>query len=430
MQPVSGGPGRPERSPELTALVERYDAVGWQAKESKIEDWAPRCELAGNLLDHNVLRTPARKYWSIRHDTDVMLHRGWAYPRELERLVGRFTDRMLLHRQALSCFNAVYAFAQKCGSRRARIWPAVARELRRAMAVLLLVRADLSSPVSPLLLQTDASGSGAATVYSDAVPLETLAAECRRPRTAVSRDDAYDAASGAGRRMAAAFDAPDSPAAWKIARKVAFAPGSALATEHINGTELQEAVDAVRWAARAPRTRRCRLVLQLDSQVAVYTLRKGRSSKPRMLGRCRRLAAVTLAHAIMLVPRWVPTDKNYADRPSRGDRVPGPCVTPIAQVRPRGAGQGGYAGVVVGEASNPGPAFWSDLLDANIAAETQARYAAAVRAFVAFVRSWGERCATVDDLDYWLAMFAPQRLPRAPGGTGVAEQGREGVGGG
>ena len=81
--------------------------------------------------------------------------------------------------------------------------------------------------------------------------------------------------------------------------------------------------------------------------------------------RLRRLAAITLAERITLVGRYVPTDRNMADSPSRGGLVPGPCAkTPLyaekrnavrpPYVRPRGRGLG-HAAVRIGEASHPGP---------------------------------------------------------------------------
>ena len=55
--------------------------------------------------------------------------RGWARPREVEAVVGKFTHIMLLHRPVLSVFSSVYAFARKVGGKVARVWPSVLREL-------------------------------------------------------------------------------------------------------------------------------------------------------------------------------------------------------------------------------------------------------------------------------------------------------------
>ena len=59
--------------------------------------------------------------------------------------------------------------------------------------------------------------------------------------------------------------------------------GDGRAASRLSVNELQSwlggAVDAMRWACRFSRTRRCRLVIQLDSAVAVSVLRDRRSSR-------------------------------------------------------------------------------------------------------------------------------------------------------
>ncbi len=67
--------------------------------------------------------------------------------------------------------------------------------------------------------------------------------------------------------------------------------------------------------------------MQGDNGDAVGWLRKGRSSRPRPLRHCRRLAAVTLADQISVEARHVRTNRNMADQPSRSRTArPGPCV--------------------------------------------------------------------------------------------------------
>ncbi len=269
-------------------------------------------------------------------------------------MVGRFTSSFLLHRLALSVFSAVYAFGRKVGDRPARVWPSVLRELRLALAVLPLVQSDLSRPVAECLVQTDASDTGGAAVYTTAVPHDALRRECLRPRHEPKPADAAADPWCVERALAASFVAPTDPAAWRVAFRQTFAPGTAARTAHINAKELSTAVDAVRWACRSARTRRCRLVLELDSAVAVSVLRKGRSSRPGLRRLCRRLAAVSLAEQVAVEARWIPTTRNMADQPSRGGRTPGPCLS-VPAVRPRGRGQGGYTAERVGESDKPGP---------------------------------------------------------------------------
>ena len=411
----------------LAKVLQRYGDVDLPVKLEKVHDYARSQDILGHTLSQGTLRASGAKYTRIAAEVWALERRGFARPREVERITGRFTHIFLLHRLSLAVFSSVYAFARRLGHVAAPVWRSVLQEFRRALALVPIVRSDLSRPVSPVLLQTDASGDGSAVVYTKAVPLLALQRECRRPT-------ARPATAGTSWRvetaLAAEFDAPVDPALWKIALRGTFSERWARET-HINVKELRTVVDGARWASRGQATRACRLVAQADSAVAVAAIRKGRSSAPAMLSECRRLAAITLADRIALEARWVPTTRNMADRPSRGGRQPGPCLPSV--VRPRGAGQGGYAGVRVGEQSHPGPPpvvsvdFWSPLMDGNLSADTRENYAAEVRRFVVFVRDHGEAVGTAADLDYWLAYYAHDSYVSGMRGRGAVEKALYGV---
>ena len=400
---IADAPASGALSADIAAVCQRYADVGARVRMEKVADYSASQVVAGYQLDTNVLRAPCAKFSDLWSRVQQLRRRGYAQPREVEGIVGTFTHLFLLHRLALSIFSATYAFARKLGMRHARVWPAVLQELQRALAILPLVRAELDRPVSPVLLQTDASDSGFGVVYTDAVPHEELRHEVQRPRSPLASTSSSWKVDGA---LGAAFSAPVDPAKYHIAARGNFQGKNREA--HINTKELAAALTGVRWACRAPRTRRCRLVLQSDSSVVVSAMRKGRSSKPGLLNRLRRLAALTLAERITLVARHVPTDRNMADAPSRGGLVPGPCVPGRAPyVRPRGRGLG-YAAQRVGEASNPGPpgAFWTPLLTGRAAEATvQSRYRPAVEAFIAFVRAYGDTVECAADCEYWLAFY-------------------------
>ena len=384
-------------SSDLLEACARYRNVGCTVKDSKVMDYNVRQRLLGYQLDTNVLRVPSDKYAELATAVQQLCRRGWAQPREVERVLGKFTHLFLLHRLALAAFSAVYAFARKLGHRPARLWPSVRRELSRALALLPLVRAELDRPVCPRLVQTDASARGAGVVYTAEVPLGALRQECQRPRAAMSAVDEWAVET----TMAASFEAPLDPGAYRVAVRRRFPAQEAA--EHINAKELGAVVTAVRWASRAPCSRQCRLVLQADSAVAVGVLRKGRSSRPRLLYHARRLAALTLAHRITLTPRWISTERNMADAPSRGRATPGPCLPPPRRVYPQRDFDStlGYPG------EGPPPQFlWSPLLDGRVSAATlDTRYRPAVQAFVQFVTDHGDEIADGEECDYWLAYY-------------------------
>ena len=128
-----------------------------EAHPDKVFDFSTEQDLLGYRLERNVLRAQNSRYDQLRAWVRNLERRGWANAREVERLVGKLTHLFLIQRFALSTFAAVYAFVQKCGDKRARLWPSVLRELRTAVALVPLVRSDLSRSVAEMLLQTDAS---------------------------------------------------------------------------------------------------------------------------------------------------------------------------------------------------------------------------------------------------------------------------------
>ena len=149
----SGSPGAIESAQTdsggvpLAPVLARYPEVGLRYNAEKVRDYSAEQDLLGYTFDWNVLRGWLPRYHALAQAVRSLERRMWAQPREVERLVGRFTHWILLHRAALSIFNAVYAFATKVGERRARLWPSVLRELQRVLAVLPLVRSDLARPL-------------------------------------------------------------------------------------------------------------------------------------------------------------------------------------------------------------------------------------------------------------------------------------------
>jgi hypothetical protein len=88
--------------------------------------------------------------------------------------------------------------------------------------------------------------------------------------------------------------------------------------EHINSYELRSATTAIRWALSFPQSvPHRRLLLVSDSQVAVGCLTKGRSSSHILLRRLRTISSLLLSSGLRLFCRWIPTEINPADEPSR-----------------------------------------------------------------------------------------------------------------
>ena len=425
----AGGRGSAEGI-TLASVLTRYEEVGLRTKPSKVRDYDAVQDMLGHTLDHNVLRGSSSRYAAIRAEVLRVTRSGWARPREIESLVGKLTHWLLLHRPALALFNAVYAFCHTDSPERPRrLWPSVRQELLDAVAVMPLVRSDLSRPVSEHLIQTDACDTGAAVVYTNTVAHAALRQECARPRRTLRPPEAPIERWSTAADLAARFTASVDPADWRVAVRCAYSAESRVRSAHINEKEAGALVLAVRWAARSRMTRRCRIVVQSDSAAAVCALRKGRSSRPGMRRQCRKIAALTLAHGITAEFRWVATDRNMADQPSRGLAAPGPCEAgPLLKTSTgrsarlqRFDSTKGYPG------EGPLVPFWSPLLDGNLKDSSRKRYEVEVRNFVEFVRDRGDRIDTREDLDYWMAYFCHVAYTEGRPSKGAVEKALAGV---
>ena len=85
--------------------------------------------------------------------------------------------------------------------------------------------------------------------------------------------------------------------------------------------ELRTLVGVARHLARSRLNWDQRHLVMTDSQVALCCIWKGRSASFPLLRQLRRLAAIWMALGIRLSVRWVPTQFNNADGPSRGAGV-------------------------------------------------------------------------------------------------------------
>ena len=86
---------------------------------------------------------------------------------------------------------------------------------------------------------------------------------------------------------------------------------------HINELEIQALIAHIRRLMREPDVRQARLMVVVDSQVLFYAVGKGRSPSKRINRLLRRLAALQLIGDLYVLPIWILSAWNFADRPSR-----------------------------------------------------------------------------------------------------------------
>lgn len=305
---------------ELRRVQSEYEAImndiGLHVKPTKVV--APTCygvDCLGLLVhgvDHTISLSPV-KLQKLIDDTTSLLLDGTATGESMARIVGRWTWATLVRRPALSIFSAVYRFIE-CASavtsvapatkrrRRPRasrtfdIWKTCERELQIMIALAPLLVQDLSALWFERVTATDAceTGQGLVAVRMDEAGVHDTAR--------LNKDELNDFVG----QLSAAGD-------W---RTIVAAPWRDR-SEHINVLELRAALTAVRWALSFPTSVNHRLLILSDSQVVVGAANKGRSSSRPLLRRLRALAALVLASGVRVTLRWVPSEVNPADGPSR-----------------------------------------------------------------------------------------------------------------
>ena len=246
---------------------------------------------------------------------------------DLARVLGAWTWQLLLRRPALAVLKHCYRFVERFMDHPPRpLWPSVARELSVLTALSPLLTVDLQAPWASHLIATDAS-SQAAGVVSTALRSEML--DAMWPLSAIhlpsllQQTQTVPASHSTDLSQPSLLSSPHPPAVTAVQRSLQSGRWSTLVSRawdreaHINCLELEAMQLGVRWHASRPLSLGARLPLLLDSSVAYYITRKGRTTASSLLSTFRRTAAVTLAMSATLVPMWVPSHLNPADAPSR-----------------------------------------------------------------------------------------------------------------
>ena len=323
-------------------VIAAYRRVGFIIKESKLVAPTSRpVKVIGFNVDGAAgeIALPVQSQLSLIFATISALRCGVVTGIQLAQLIGRWTWCMLLRRPSLSVLQHAYRYAQVAQRRRFTLWPSVRRELHMLIGLLPLLTARMHDSFFERVIASDASELAAGVV---SMPLSNHARDVVWPMSSNRRN-----ASLQTRLLSDAFrDAVDtacidSPSLtsdtqlcigtlerfyslvessrWSIVLSSAW-----RGVEHINALELRAVLLAVHWVLSHPHSLCRRVFILVDSTVAFFSLWKGRSSSPALLFVLRKIAALSLASGLSLLPSWVPSEVNPADAPSR-------LVAPLAR---------------------------------------------------------------------------------------------------
>ena len=303
------------------------ETLGWKFSEDKPE----------------VVVTP-RRLWKLRLATLELLKGGTASGHLLECILGHYTFVGLLCREFLSCFQACYAFCKRTYDTEIPMWPQVRRELMWACSLLPLVRRDLSSAWSGRVYATDAShwGRGVTVVEKPIDEVKSVARVNDRWKFGRGEEEKVKAVEDGTQFLPDCLTLEAPPPVLPVLEHAPLPSeahgnsGDYVPLDFLSGDwkqlsngpwERSESIPvlegrAIVWVlqhlARSSKQHSMKHLILTDSMSCSLALSKGRSSMSSMNRICRQVGAVLLATGMRISCRWIPSELNPADGPSRG----------------------------------------------------------------------------------------------------------------
>ena len=300
------------------------------------------CALRGDLL---ASRVTSDRYHKLRQAIQGVLERKRVSGRILEVLVGHATFVALMNRHVLSVFNTVYRYINAHYHKPAPLWTTVREELSVFRGLMIFLHADWARPWNTYVTATDSSLEGFGVVSSHWQQHEVASAgrnlERARFRKLGSHSARASALTAAGFVHDEATDQwkagwLDSPSylehtGWALAQEFKEIPGYLLQADrwtprlwgkwqHSAGIlelEARALVKGLKRIAMSTFGHDVRQLLLTDNMSVCLAFDRSRARSFSLLVQIRKFAAYCLARNIYCVVRWVPSELNSADKPSR-----------------------------------------------------------------------------------------------------------------
>ncbi|CAK0911836.1 unnamed protein product, partial [Prorocentrum cordatum] len=255
------------------------------------------------------------KFWRLKFSLDFVLTPGRLVTgRELERLMGHITAAVMLQRHMLSLFHAIYKFCRRSRDKRQPLWSSVRRELSWFRALLPCVTVSLIRRIGSLSERSRFRG----VLTADYAPRDTLVEQQLLHASA---------ADVTAEGTLTHFE--EVPAARLLADPWAFAAARRwrrAAAFHV--LEAEGARWAVRRLARNSQLHGHRHLILGDNLGVACACEKGRAAHFALNVVCREICAISIASGMQLRFRWIPSELNPGDAPSRRF-MPGSTTMPV-----------------------------------------------------------------------------------------------------
>lgn len=327
----------------MQELQQEFDSRGLILHSSSISDGeveALGCMVEGRLLRSRI--TPTR-LWKIHQGLLGLVRRGRCTGRTLEVVIGHCTFAGLLNRASLSIFCSVYPFMKKHYREVSALWPSVKNELLAFSGVIFMLCQDWWRHWNPVVSSSDSSLTGYG-ICQAVWPSQKVAEVGRRlERSRFKRTSGHSARESA--LVAAGLDGHRelwgkatsstirslSEKGWGIDEHFVEVPAAGLRRElwsprvwgkwHIPESililEARTVLLAVRRLAMMRFGHDLRHVHLCDNMAVTLSFERRRSKNFKLLRIIREYAAYCLARNIHVSIRWIPSELNISDEPSR-----------------------------------------------------------------------------------------------------------------
>ena len=321
----------------------------------EVEHSSGSIKVLGWEFEDTVMKPKPARVWRIVIAMQRLLQTGIASGRQLEKVIGHATFIGLGRREVLSVFGDTYTFIHRKYHVASRIWRSVRRELEIFCGLCPLLWRDLALPWDTEVTAIDAStwGLGATTSQFSIDEVSEYGRFSERWR--FEHESFSKLRSSAFGVDVAGEDEGFSAAVWAVGDSshksqqppIRVVPGKPLhevfqqlpfaavdrnwqvvgrhkwkKIEAIPVLEARASLYSVKHALRSVSGFHRRHLVLSDSISAVCALDRGRGKSFRMRRVTQQVCALTLASNTVFSYRWLPSEWNPADGPSRGSFFP------------------------------------------------------------------------------------------------------------
>ena len=301
-----------------------------------------QAEALGCRLDMQARSTQVKpdRALRIRKALDGLLTRGRSTGRLLEVVIGHLTYAFLVNRPLLSIFHHCYRFVRRHYLEKAKLWPSVIEELKAARGALIFCRSDWWRQWNDLISASDASleGYGVCTCKAPKAAVSAVGRLSERERFKrraghSARESALEALHADLESHSEVDDELLASAGWAASREFAEVPASLLRKdlwdvkragrwrfqegEGIYELESRALLMSLERVVCSRHGRDMRQLLLVDNMAVSLAFERCRSRHFGVLKVIRKFGAYCLGRNVSTSVRWVPSEANAADGPSR-----------------------------------------------------------------------------------------------------------------